>query len=226
MSSEEQSIVEGPNQVSKPLLKVKLLEALGQGNFKLLETLINNEFQPRDDPSVQQVLNLMLHYAVRVAPILLIKEIVAHWVDQTDEDERASKTSSNICLDLNYQDENGNTPLHLAAAQSRSDVISFLLSQKSINDCIKNKAHLQPLDMCKDLNVAQMIQLKRDDYFMETVHSLRAAMQNRDFSKLELIWKSPRNLNLLDINGIDPETGKTLLYEYSKNKTLKCVNGC
>ncbi|CAI4058377.1 hypothetical protein N7582_001092 [Saccharomyces uvarum] len=221
MSSEEQSIVEGPNQVSKPLLKVKLLEALGQGNFKLLETLINNEFQPRDDPSVQQVLNLMLHYAVRVAPILLIKEIVAHWVDQTDEDERASKTSSNICLDLNYQDENGNTPLHLAAAQSRSDVISFLLSQKSINDCIKNKAHLQPLDMCKDLNVAQMIQLKRDDYFMETVHSLRAAMQNRDFSKLELIWKSPRNLNLLDINGIDPETGKTLLYEYSKNKDIE-----
>ncbi|KOH00332.1 oxysterol-binding protein related protein OSH2 DI49_1035 [Saccharomyces eubayanus] len=220
MSSEEQSIVEGSNQVSKPLLRVKLLEALGQGNFKLLETLVDSEFQPRDDPSVQQVLNLLLHYAVQVAPILLIKEIVAHWVDQADEDERAGKTSGKICLDLNYQDENGNTPLHLAAAQSRSDVISFLLSQKSINDCIKNNANLQPIYMCKDLNVAQMMQLKRDEYFVETVNSLRAAIESRDFTKLDLIWKSPRNLNMLDINGIDPETGKTLLYEYSEKKDI------
>ncbi|CAI4057757.1 oxysterol-binding protein related protein OSH2 SKDI_04G2180 [Saccharomyces kudriavzevii IFO 1802] len=221
MSSEDQSTAEGPDQVSKPLLKVKLLEVLGQGDFKHLKTLIDNEFQPRDDPSVQQVLNLILHYAVQVAPILLIKEIVAQWVGQTDDEKSATENNDDIHLNLNYQDENGNTPLHLAVAQSRSDVISFLLNQKSIKDCIKNKAHLQPLDMCKDLNVAQMIQLKRDDYFLETVHSLRTAMNNRDFSKLELIWKSPRNLNLLDINGIDPETGMTLLYEYSQKKDIE-----
>ncbi|CAI4410710.1 CNT_collapsed_G0016020.mRNA.1.CDS.1 [Saccharomyces cerevisiae] len=225
MSREDLSIAEDLNQVSKPLLKVKLLEVLGQGDFKHLKALVDNEFQPKDDPSVQQVLNLILHYAVQVAPILLIKEIVAHWVDQVGDEKSSSKSDDGIHLDLNYQDENGNTPLHLAAAQSRSDVISFLLSQKSINDCVKNKAHQQPLDMCKDLNVAQMIQLKRDDYFLETVHSLRAAMNKRDFSKLDSIWKNPRNLNLLDINGIDPETGTTLLYEYSQ-KTLKCVNGC
>ncbi|EJS44330.1 osh2p [Saccharomyces arboricola H-6] len=221
MSSEDQSISEGPYKVSKPLLKVKLLEVLGQGDFKLLKALVDNDFRPRDDPSVQQVLHLILHYAVQVAPILLIKGIVANWVDQDDEDKSVSKNNDGIHLDLNYQDENGNTPLHLAAAQSRSDVISFLLNQKSINDCIKNKAHLQPLDMCKDLNVAQMIQLKRDDYFMETVHSLRAAMDKRDFSKLDLIWRNPRNLNLLDINGTDPETGKTLLYEYTQKKDIE-----
>lgn len=221
MPREDLSTVEGLNQMSKPLLKVKLLEVLGQGDFKHLKALVDNEFQPKDDPSVQQVLNLILHYAVQVAPILLIKEIVAHWVDQVDDEKSSSKSDDDIHLDLNYQDENGNTPLHLAAAQSRSDVISFLLSQKSINDCIKNKAHQQPLDMCKDLNVAQMIQLKRDDYFLETVHSLRAAMNKRDFSKLDMIWKSPRNLNLLDINGIDPETGTTLLYEYSQKKDIE-----
>ncbi|CAI4321224.1 BDC_1c_G0008680.mRNA.1.CDS.1 [Saccharomyces cerevisiae] len=221
MSREDLSIAEDLNQVSKPLLKVKLLEVLGQGDFKHLKALVDNEFQPKDDPSVQQVLNLILHYAVQVAPILLIKEIVAHWVDQVGDEKSSSKSDDGIHLDLNYQDENGNTPLHLAAAQSRSDVISFLLSQKSINDCIKNKAHQQPLDMCKDLNVAQMIQLKRDDYFLETVHSLRAAMNKRDFSKLDSIWKNPRNLNLLDINGIDPETGTTLLYEYSQKKDIE-----
>ena len=221
MSREDLSIAEDLNQVSKPLLKVKLLEVLGQGDFKHLKALVDNEFQPKDDPSVQQVLNLILHYAVQVAPILLIKEIVAHWVDQVGDEKSSSKSDDGIHLDLNYQDENGNTPLHLAAAQSRSDVISFLLSQKSINDCVKNKAHQQPLDMCKDLNVAQMIQLKRDDYFLETVHSLRAAMNKRDFSKLDSIWKNPRNLNLLDINGIDPETGTTLLYEYSQKKDIE-----
>ncbi|CAI4037876.1 hypothetical protein SMKI_04G2120 [Saccharomyces mikatae IFO 1815] len=221
MSKEDLSSAESLNQVSKPLLKVKLLEVLGQGDFNHLKALVDNEFQPRDDLSVKQVLSLILHYAVQVAPILLIKEIVSNWVDQIDNGKNPCNSNDNIHLDLNYQDENGNTPLHLAAAQSRSDVISFLLDQKSINDCIKNKAHLQPLDMCKDLNVAQMIQLKRDDYFLETVHSLRSAMNNRNFSRLDSIWKSPRNLNLLDINGIDPETGTTLLYEYSQKKDVE-----
>ena len=64
MSREDLSIAEDLNQVSKPLLKVKLLEVLGQGDFKHLKALVDNEFQPKDDPSVQQVLNLILHYAV------------------------------------------------------------------------------------------------------------------------------------------------------------------
>lgn len=195
--------------ISKPLLKLKLLESLRQGDFASLQELLRTQFTPSGDPDVKEVRQLILHYAVQVAPIQLIKEIISHWL--SDEIIR---------LDINHQDADGNTPLHLAAYQSRGDVVSLLLDQPGVNDCITNNSGLQPIEMCKNLNIAQMMQIKRADYVAEVAQEFRLAFNNRDFGHLETILSNPRNNELLDINGMDPQTGDTVLHEFVKKKDV------
>ena len=204
----------GSNVVSKPLLKLKLLDSLRKGDFdQLKELAYGPHFQPRDDPNVREVINGMLNYAVQVSPMALVKEILIQWVEHAGN-------GTGMHLDINYQDQNGNTPLHLACYQSRGDVVSFLMDQVTINDCIVNDQHLQPIEACKNLNIAQMMQFKRSNYVAEIAQEFRMAFNNRDFGHLETILSNPRNSELLDINGTDPQTGDTVLHEFVKKRDV------
>lgn len=203
--------------ISKPLLKLKLLDCLRNGNFQQLEDLVQMKFQPLDDPDVQEVVHLILHYSVQVAPISLIKDIVSHWSNESNRDKNL------LYLDVNHQDADGNTPLHLASLQSRGDVIQFLLQHHNINDCLLNNAHLQAVELCKNLAIAQMMHASRAKYVGEIAQEFRQAFNNRDFSHLEQILLNKRNSELLDINGTDPETGDTVLHEFVKKRDVVMV---
>lgn len=174
-----------------------------------MDKLLKSYFQPKDDLDVREVAQLILHYAVQVAPLQLIKDILAHWVGDQD-----------IKLDVNHQDLDGNTALHLAAYQSRGDVVNALLDLPEINDCIFNHSNLQPIEMCKNLNIAQAMQMKRSEYLGEVAQELRRAFVNRDCAHLESILAKPRNAELLDINGNDPQTGDTVLHEFVKKRDV------
>ncbi|AGO12565.1 AaceriAER225Wp [[Ashbya] aceris (nom. inval.)] len=203
--------------VSKPLLRLKLLDALRQGDFGNLRRLLQaGDFQPLEDADIQEVVQLLLHYAVQVAPFGLIREIVSQWCG---EGEGAAEGGA-LRLDVNKQDSDGNTPLHLAALQSRADVVQLLMNHPAINDCIVNRAHLQPIEVCKNLNIAQMMQINRANYVAEVAHEFRLAFNNRDFAHLEAILSNARNAELLDINGTDPETGDTVLHEFVKKRDI------
>ncbi|AAS52906.2 AER225Wp [Eremothecium gossypii ATCC 10895] len=203
--------------VSKPLLRLKLLDALRQGDFDNLRRLLQaGDFQPLEDADIQEVVQLLLHYAVQVAPFGLIREIVSQWCG----DSEGAAEGGALRLDVNKQDSDGNTPLHLAALQSRADVVQLLMNHAAINDCIVNRAHLQPIEVCKNLNIAQMMQINRANYVAEVAHEFRLAFNNRDFSHLEAILSNARNAELLDINGTDPETGDTVLHEFVKKRDI------
>ncbi|AMD19093.1 HBR192Wp [Eremothecium sinecaudum] len=223
MNNENHREAEQCNQnstISKPLLRLKLLDSLRHGDFsKLSQLLTSKDFEPLDNADVQEVVQLTLHYAVQVAPFTLTREIVANWIP-----ERPNAThSSLVVLDINKQDSDGNTPLHLAALQSRSDVVQLLMSHPQINDCILNNSHLQAIEMCKNLNIAQAMQISRANYVGEIAHEFRLAFNNRDFAHLESILSNPRNAELLDINGNDPETGDTVLHEFVKKRDVIMV---
>lgn len=208
---------EASGGTSKPLLKLKLLDALRSGSFQQLQTVIDSQFKPRNDPNVEEVLQLVLHYAVQVAPLGLIKEIVSRWITQKESSDNTSK----VDLDINHQDSNGNTPLHIASYQCRGEVVMYLMDQPSINDCVANNSHMQAIEICRDLNVAQSMQMKRSSYVAETAQELRTAFNNRDFQHLESILTNARNAELLDINGLDPETGDTVLHEFIKKRDVE-----
>lgn len=200
--------------ISKPLLKLKLLNVLRKGSFDDLYQVLDTQFTPKDNPTVKEVACLILHYAVQVAPLQLVKDII-------NQKDRFAKLGFDFDLiDINEKDNAGNTPLHMAAFQSRADVVSYLMDLPDINDTIINHLNLQPLDMCKDLNVAQLMQIKRSNYIAEIASEFRTAFNNRDFQHLESILSKPRNFNLLDINGMDPKTGDTVLHEFVKKRDV------
>jgi len=204
--------------VSKPLLKLKLLDVLRKGSYEELLQLVKTQFVPVDDANVIQVTRLILHYAIQVAPFPLIKEIVTKNIDPSLDVAPADKLP--LRIDINEQDNNGNTPLHLAAYQSRTDVASLLMDQPSVNDCITNDINLQPFELCRNINVAQLMQYKRSQYIAEIATEFRTAFNNRDFQHLESILNNQRNFQLLDINGMDPQTGDTVLHEFVKKRDV------
>lgn len=205
--------------ISKPLLKLKLLDVLRKGSYNDLQKLIATQFVPKDDTNVVQVTRLLLHYAIQVAPFPLIKEIIMKNVESSLSDIVPEEKLA-LHIDLNEQDNNGNTPLHLAAYQSRTDVVSLLMDQPSINDCITNDINLQPYELCRNINVAQLMQYKRSQYIAEIATEFRTAFNNRDFQHLESILNNQRNFQLLDINGMDPQTGDTVLHEFVKKRDV------
>ena len=149
----------------------------------------------------------VLHYAVQVASLSTIQYLV----------NKADKFS----LDINAQDTQGNTPLHLAAASSRLDVVKYLLSLPNINDTIVNLDKKQPVEVCKDANIAQVMQFERAMFVEKAATNLRQYFSNRDFENLErLLILNPRASELLDINGAEPLTGNTVLHEFIKKDDL------
>jgi len=134
-----------------------------------------------------------------------------------------SDESKELGIDVNYQDENGNAPLHLAALNSRADVAQLLLKDERINDTILNNDLKQPIEVAKDLKIVALLQNERAAYVERIASDLRHSFTNHDFARLDEILSQPRNFELLDINGEDPETGDTVLHEFVKKNDIGMV---
>ena len=197
--------------LNKPLLKLRLLETLRDGSFNELSEFIAARFVPKDNPIIQELASLILHLAVQVASDKLIKDIVIQWVDKPEQ----SKSILGIPLDINQRDEDGNTPLHLAVFQSRDNIIQFFLDHKDIDETIMNNKGLLPIDLCKNLNVAEMMQNKRCVYINNVMKEVDDAFERKDFDTLKHIFDTPRNHDFLNINKLDPsDHGHSLLHKY------------
>ncbi|KAL6453228.1 OSH2 Oxysterol-binding protein 2 [Candida maltosa Xu316] len=198
------------SQLSASLLRLKLLDALRGGDVQKIDTIINELSSCKSTLQTQDIIQLketILHYAVQVASLATIQYLI----------NNAEKYS----LDINAQDTQGNTPLHLAAASSRLDVVKYLLSLPNINDTIVNLDKKQPVEVCKDANIAQLMQFERAKFVEKAATDLRQYFSNRDFTNLEkLLILNPRASELLDINGAEPQTGNTVLHEFIKKDDL------
>lgn len=196
---------------SASLLRLKLLDALRSGDTHKVDAILL-ELQSTPQTTHTQDISLLketvLHYAVQVAPATILAYLITN--------------SKKFDIDINSQDPDGNTPLHLAAAASRGDVIKYLLALPNINDTIVNKQKQQPVELCRDPNIAQLMQFERAKFVEKSSIQLRTFFTNRDFDALEnLLVHNPRASELLDINGADPDSGNTVLHEYIKKDDLQ-----
>ncbi|EGW32266.1 uncharacterized protein SPAPADRAFT_139837 [Spathaspora passalidarum NRRL Y-27907] len=198
-------------QLSASLLRLKLLDALRSADVAKIDAVINDLSSCPTTLQTQDILQLketIFHYAVQVSSLQTIQYLVIN--------------AEKFNLDINAQDAQGNTPLHLAAIASRLDIVKYLLSLPSINDTIVNLDKKQPVEVCKDLSIAQLMQFERAKFVEKSAIELRNFFSNRDFKNLEnLLVLNPRASELLDINGADPETGNTVLHEFIKKDDIE-----
>lgn len=187
-------------------MKLKLLEVLrNSDNVKLLELVS----QIDSDPSNYDLMKLkseLLLYAVQVGPLTINKFIVETGL-----------------ADVNAQDADGNTALHLAAISNRNDVIEFLLSLPNINDCLYNKNLKQPIQCTTNVGTAQLMDYLRNKHIEQIASELRSGFESRNFELLDKLLTNPRDKELLDINGTDPVTGDTVLIEFVKKNDYDMV---
>ncbi|SGZ51615.1 CIC11C00000000724 [Sungouiella intermedia] len=195
------------SELSASLLRLKILDSLRAGEESKVDQLIqelNSVDSTVDTSELIKLRETILHYAVQIAPLSMIQHLVEN---------------ESFRLDINAQDSDGNTPLHLAVAASRFNIVKYLLSLPDINDTVTNGERKQPVELAKDANIAQLMQYERAKFVEKSATELRKYFSERDFDKLEdLLVSNARASELLDINGADPETGNTVLHEFIRKE--------
>lgn len=198
------------SQLNASLFRLKLIDALRAGEEAKTNALVSHLQSIESTLETSELIKLretILHYAVQVAPLPLIQSLVSN---------------EEFKLDVNAQDADGNTPLHLAAMSSRFNVVKYLMSLPNINDTIVNRDRDQPVELARDTNVAQLMQYERAKFVERTATELRKYFSARDFDNLEnLLVTNQRAAELLDINGADPDTGNTVLHEFIRKEDFQ-----
>ncbi|KAK0730044.1 Oxysterol-binding protein-domain-containing protein [Lasiosphaeris hirsuta] len=133
-------------------------------------------------------------------------------------------------LDVNARDKDGNTPLHIAATQGRSQVVRLLLENKDINDAIANHHGRLPIDLARNPEIFQQLQLSRSLFAENKIRQVQDLILHGEFKALEQVLEEPRFKTVLDINSTefasDPITiqaGGTLLHEAARRKNTRLI---
>ncbi|KAI1819496.1 oxysterol-binding protein [Xylaria intraflava] len=205
--------------------KFRIVEALRSGNTAAISKAIRetSENGPRASTSSS-------HAAA--SPIPLEDTTVLHLAIQCAEYDVVEYVLSNGSgyIDVNARDKDGNTPLHLAAAQGRGPIVRLLLEQKDINDAISNNQIKLPLDVARNPDIFQQLQLARTLFVQDKVRQVQDLVQRGDYETLGHVLEEPRVSIILDINSVelpcDPVTlhsGGTLLHEASRKRDTKLI---
>lgn len=188
-------------------MKLKLLEALRNNDISKLADLVKQIDNNSINYDLVRLKDELLLFAVQVGSLSIIKHLIEH----------------NYVEDINSQDSDGNTALHLAAASNRNDVIEYLMALPNINDCLYNKEAKQPIQCATNIETAQLMDYLRSQYIEKIAAKLRSGFESRNFELLDKLLTNPRDKELLDINGTDPITSDTVLIEFVKKNDYEMV---
>ncbi|KOS21010.1 Oxysterol-binding protein -like protein 1 [Escovopsis weberi] len=133
-------------------------------------------------------------------------------------------------LDVNARDKDGNTPLHIAAIHGRTHAVKLLLEQKDINDAIANNHGKLPIDLARNPEIFQLLQLSRSLFTDAKVRQVQELIAKNDYETLAEVLEEQRLKTVLDINSpefvSDPivsQAGGTLLHEAARKKNLQLI---
>ncbi|KAL9094980.1 MAG: hypothetical protein Q9165_002582 [Trypethelium subeluteriae] len=157
----------------------------------------------------------ILHLAIQCAELPVIEYVL-------------SFASESGPIDVNGRDRDGNTPLHIAAMLGRAPVVRKLLEQQGINDSVSNYQGQTPLDLARNPDIYQQLQLARSIFVDSQVKKIQQLVISGSYDDLEKLLVDPRVRSNVDLNGselsTDPqvaEAGGTLLHEAAKKKDVK-----
>lgn len=208
--------------IEQSVKKFRIFEALRNGDTASISKAIReadgrrmstNSVTGNTAPGLEDT--TILHLAIQVAEQPVIEYVLSDGAGS---------------IDINARDRDGNTPLHIAAQQGRSQIVRLLLEQKEINDSIANGQGRLPIDLARTPEIFQQLQLSRSIYADGKIRQVQALVTAQDYAALGNLLDEGRVKTVLDINGgefaSDPTTvqsGGTLLHEAARNKDTQLI---
>lgn len=218
------SIGDRGSTLEQSVRKFRIVEALRSGNTAAISKAIRETFENGPRASISSL------NATSVGP--LEDTTVLHLAIQCAEPDVVEYVMSDGAgyIDVNTRDKDGNTPLHVAATQGRSSIVRLLLEQKDINDAIANYQGKLPLDVARNPDIFQQLQLSRTLFVQDKVKQVQDLVRQGAYQALGEVLEEPRVKTILDINSIelpsDPVTvqaGGTLLHEAARRRDTKLI---
>ncbi|KAK8075047.1 Oxysterol-binding protein [Apiospora hydei] len=210
--------------IEQSVRKFRIVEALRSGNTAAISRAIRETSENANRASISSVSTAI------IGP--LEDTTVLHLAIQCAEGDVIEYVLSDGAgvIDINARDKDGNLPLHIAATQGRASVVRLLLEQKDINDAITNNQGKLPLDVARNPDIFQMLQLSRTLFVQDKVKQVQDLVRSGAYDTLGEVLEEPRVKTILDINSIelpsDPTTvqaGGTLLHEAARKKDVKLI---
>lgn len=203
----------------------RLIESLRNGDRAAILAVLKGSphRMDQDDDSAHSLPGVfdgttILHLAIQCAGPAIVQFILSQVAQQ------------GVKLDLNSRDKDGNTPLHLASMLGRSQLVRLLMSQGGVDDSIANYQGRTPLDLARNPNVFQQLQLARSVFLDEKVNEVHSFIASGDYNGLEKLLVEHRVNALLDVNSPDLATevatlqsGGTLLHEAARKKDTRLI---
>ncbi|KAF5010645.1 hypothetical protein FDECE_3185, partial [Fusarium decemcellulare] len=203
--------------------KFRVVEALRSGDTASISRAIRETAENGPRSSISSVGTsggalddtTILHLAIQCAEFPVIEYVMS-------EGQGA--------IDVNARDKDGNTPLHLAALQGRTTVVKLLLEQKDINDAIANAQGKLPLDVARNPEIFQLLQLSRSLFAEAKVKQVQELIARGNYGALAGVLEEHRVKTVLDINSPEfasesftVQTGGTLLHEAARKRNTNLI---
>jgi hypothetical protein len=220
------SVLGGAASIEQSVRKFRVVEALRSGDTKAIAKAIRETYDPPASASAPRASistmaggplddTTVLHLAIQCAELPVVEYVLS---------------SSHIGLDINARDKDGNTPLHVAAMGGRTPVVKLLLDLPDVNDAIPNHQAKLPIDVTRNADIFQLLQLSRSLFTDAKVRQVQELVAAADYKRLEEVLEEPRLKTLLDVNSpefaSDPttlETGGSLLHEAARKKDARLI---
>ncbi|CAG8723488.1 9999_t:CDS:2, partial [Acaulospora morrowiae] len=207
------------NREQKSLKTYKLLEALRSGDTAALSTILLT-YQSSTPPSPASSTSQSYSQTVTsTSPLLLATQCASYQTIEFIINNLLDK------IDINHQDQRGNTALHYASQMGRIDVCELLLKQKNINDAVFNGEGKQAIDIAKNQDIADFLEENRTEYVKEISQLFQQYVSDSNYVGIQVLFQDPRASALIDINQ-QSSSGSTLLHDAAKKKDLEMVMFC
>ncbi|KAJ1513129.1 hypothetical protein HMI54_005165 [Coelomomyces lativittatus] len=219
LSSKSSSSMADLLPMDETVLSYKLIEALRSGDLTAISKIIHHlkthfpfaEGKLQFDQTLNEKLGSPLYLSIGMAPSSCIEWLIKQQLVDINETHQ----------------QTGETPLHLASKHGRVDILDLLLHQKNINDTILDKQGKLPIDVAKNIEIANKLK-SQQNLFVATSTALM-----HDFSVkpdaivlLKNLFSNPRVAALVSIHHMDPNTGSTVLHEAAKRNDIDLLTWC
>lgn len=199
--------------IEQSVKKFRIFEALRNGDTASISKAIRESTEGGAGGKLEDT--TILHLAVQCASQQVLEYVLS--------DGAAS-------IDINARDRDGNTPIHIAAAQGRGQIVRLLLEQPDINDSIPNYQGKVPLDLARTPDIFQQLQLSRSIFVDGKIKQIQHLIAAGDYKSLGEVLEEPRVKTVLDINGGEfasdiatVQSGGTLLHEAARRRNTQLI---